>query len=228
MALKKILIVEDQIGVAQFLKQGLEEESFLITLAFNGIEGLKYLTEETFDLVLLDWKLPGITGIELCKKFRLTDTTTPVIFLTANDTLEDILKGLRTGANDYIKKPFSFEELLERIKIHFRSDRKEKQQLTINEVVINTQTHQVFQKGKEVFLTLKEYQLLVYLIQKKGNVCSRNDIIRDVWNINFDYDTGVIDVFINSLRKKLTLKIEFDFIKSVRGIGYMAVEKSEE
>lgn len=228
MALKKILIVEDQIGVAQFLKQGLEEESFLITLAFNGIEGLKYLTEETFDLVLLDWKLPGITGIELCKKFRLTDTTTPVIFLTANDTLEDILKGLRTGANDYIKKPFSFEELLERIKIHFRSDRKEKQQLTINEVVINTQTHQVFQKGKEVFLTLKEYQLLVYLIQKKGNVCSRNDIIRDVWNINFDYDTGVIDVFINSLRKKLTLKIEFDFIKTVRGIGYMAVEKSEE
>lgn len=104
MALKKILIVEDQIGVSQFLKQGLEEESFEVTVAQNGIDGLKFLMAQSFGLVLLDWELPGMSGIEVCQKFRLKDTSTPVIFLTANDTLEDTLKGLRSGANDYIKK----------------------------------------------------------------------------------------------------------------------------
>ncbi|MDZ4147978.1 MAG: response regulator transcription factor [Flavobacteriaceae bacterium] len=223
--MKKILIVEDQIGVSQFLKQGLEEESFEVTVAQNGIDGLKYLSEQSFGLVLLDWKLPGMSGIEVCQKFRLKDTLTPVIFLTANDTLEDTLKGLRSGANDYIKKPFSFEELLERVKIHFRNNEAETPILTIDFLKINTRTHQVFRADEEINLTLKEYQLLVYLATNKGKVCTRKDIIKDIWNINFEYDTGVIDVFINSIRKKLDIKANKDLIKTIRGVGYMIVDE---
>lgn len=225
MALKKILIVEDQIGVSQFLKQGLEEESFEVTVAQNGIDGLKYLSEQSFGLVLLDWKLPGMSGIEVCQKFRLKDTSTPVVFLTANDTLEDTLKGLRSGANDYIKKPFSFEELLERVKIHFRKNADESPILTLDFLKVNTHTHQVFRADEEISLTLKEYQLLVYLVANKGKVCARKDIIKDIWNISFEYDTGVIDVFINSIRKKLGLKADKNLIKTVRGVGYMMVEE---
>jgi DNA-binding response OmpR family regulator len=225
LALKKILIVEDQIGVSQFLKQGLEEESFEVTVAQNGIDGLKYLSEQSFGLVLLDWKLPGMSGIEVCQKFRLEDTSTPVVFLTANDTLEDTLKGLRSGANDYIKKPFSFEELLERVKIHFRKNADESPILTLDFLKVNTHTHQVFRADEEISLTLKEYQLLVYLVANKGKVCARKDIIKDIWNISFEYDTGVIDVFINSIRKKLGLKADKNLIKTVRGVGYMMVEE---
>lgn len=223
--MKKILIVEDQIGVAQFLKQGLEEESFEVTVAQNGIDGLKFLLEQSFGLVLLDWKLPGMSGIDLCRNFRLKDTSTPVIFLTANDSLEDTIKGLRSGANDYIKKPFSFEELLERVKIHFRNSDEEPPLLTVNFLKVNTRTHQVFSADEEINLTLKEYQLLVYLIRNKGTVCTRKEIIKDIWNISFEYDTGVIDVFINSIRKKLSLKAGNDIIKTVRGVGYMIVEE---
>jgi len=223
--LKKILIVEDQIGVSRFLKQGLEEESFVVTVAQNGLDGLKYLSEQSFGLVILDWKLPGMSGIEVCQKFRLKDASTPILFLTANDTLEDTLKGLRSGANDYIKKPFSFEELLERIKIHFR-DKEEEPIMTVNLLRIDTRTHQVFRSDKEINLTLKEYQLLVYLATNKGKVCTRKDIIKDIWNIGFEYDTGVIDVFINSIRKKLDFKATKDLIKTVRGVGYMIVEEN--
>jgi len=223
--LKKILIVEDQIGVAQFLKQGLEEESFEVTVAQNGIDGLNFLSGQSFGLVLLDWKLPGMSGIDLCRSFRLKDTSTPIIFLTANDSLEDTIKGLRSGANDYIKKPFSFEELLERVKIHFRNIDEEPPVLTVNFLKVNTRTHQVFSTDEEINLTLKEYQLLVYLIRNKGTVCTRKEIIKDIWNISFEYDTGVIDVFINSIRKKLSLKAGKDIIKTVRGVGYMIVEE---
>lgn len=223
--MKKILIVEDQIGVAQFLKQGLEEESFEVTVAQNGIDGLNFLSGQSFGLVLLDWKLPGMSGIDLCRSFRLKDTSTPIIFLTANDSLEDTIKGLRSGANDYIKKPFSFEELLERVKIHFRNIDEEPPVLTVNFLKVNTRTHQVFSTDEEINLTLKEYQLLVYLIRNKGTVCTRKEIIKDIWNISFEYDTGVIDVFINSIRKKLSLKAGKDIIKTVRGVGYMIVEE---
>ncbi len=223
--MKKILIVEDQIGVAQFLKQGLEDESFEVTVAQNGIDGLNFLSGQSFGLVLLDWKLPGMSGIDLCRSFRLKDTSTPIIFLTANDSLEDTIKGLRSGANDYIKKPFSFEELLERVKIHFRNIDEEPPVLTVNFLKVNTRTHQVFSTDEEINLTLKEYQLLVYLIRNKGTVCTRKEIIKDIWNISFEYDTGVIDVFINSIRKKLSLKAGKDIIKTVRGVGYMIVEE---
>jgi len=218
----KILIVEDEAGISQFLKQGLEEENYQISLAYNGRDGLKSALANNYDLLLLDWMLPGMNGIEICTEFRKKNTTTPIIFLTAKDTIQETIAGLKAGANDYIKKPFSFEELLERIRVQLRAVGNEVPELKLGTIVINKQTHQVFNNGIEVSLTQKEFSLLEYLVVNKDKVCTRNEIIEDVWNIHFEYDTGVIDVFINSLRKKLNLKKEEDYIKTVRGIGYIA------
>lgn len=217
----RILLVEDEAGIVQFLQQGLEEEGYSITTASDGELGLKLLLNEDFDLVLLDWMLPKITGIEICKSFRELDKTTPVIFLTAKDTVQETIEGLQAGANDYIKKPFSFDELVERIKIHFRNS-KSNQILSLGPIEINLNKHLVSSYKNEVTLTHREFELLHYLIKNKGTVCTRTQIIQDVWNIHFDYDTSVIDVFMNSIRKKLNLKKEEDYIKTIRGVGYIA------
>lgn len=217
----RILIVEDEAGILQFLQQGLEEEGYSVVTAIDGEIGLKLLTTETFDLVLLDWMLPKLTGLDVCKSFRLHNTTTPIIFLTAKDTIQETIQGLQAGANDYIKKPFSFDELVERIKVHFR-DNHEKQLLSLGSIEIDLLKHQVSVNNNEVILTPREFELLHYLVKNKGIVCTRTQIIEDVWDIHFDYDTGVIDVFMNSIRKKLDLKKEEDYIKTIRGVGYIA------
>lgn len=218
----KILIVEDEVGISQFLKQGLEEEGYEITLAFDGNEGLRLARSNAFNLILLDWMLPKLNGLALCTKLRESDKATPIIFLTAKDTIQETIAGLKAGGNDYIKKPFSFEELLERIKVQLRHPVQTGNDLELGHISMKIGTHQVFNGTTEVFLTQKEFALLEYLIRHKGMVCTRNNIIEDVWNIHFEYDTGVIDVFINSLRKKLNLKKEQDYIKTIRGIGYIA------
>lgn len=217
----RILLVEDEAGIVQFLQQGLEEEGYTITTASDGELGLKLLLNEHFDLVLLDWMLPKITGIEICKSFRELDKTTPIIFLTAKDTVQETIEGLQAGANDYIKKPFSFDELVERIKIHFRNS-KVTQILSLGPIEIDLNKHIVSSYKNEVNLTHREFELLHYLIKNKGTVCTRTQIIEDVWDIHFDYDTGVIDVFMNSIRKKLNFKKEDDYIKTIRGLGYIA------
>ena len=219
----KILIVEDEAGIVQFLKQGLEEEGYEIRAAFDGLQGFEVFKKESFDLILLDWMLPKMNGLELCKSIRLKNKTIPIIFLTAKDTIQDTIEGLKSGANDYIKKPFSFDELLERIKIHFRNQ-DDNEILKLGTIEINVGLHQILVDGNIVTLTQREFELLYYLIKNKGKVCTRTQIIEDVWNIHFDYDTGVIDVFMNSIRKKLNLKKEDDYIKTIRGIGYIANE----
>jgi DNA-binding response OmpR family regulator len=217
----KILIVEDEKGISDFLKQGLEEESYEIIVASDGLSGLDLAITNKPDLILLDWMLPKMSGIDVCKEFRKTDSKTPIIFLTAKDTIQETIEGLKSGANDYIKKPFSFEELLERIKIHFRTIDDDKQ-LTLSNIKVDLSKYQVFVDDKEVSLTQREFELLVYLIKNKGNVCTRVQIIEDVWDIHFEYDTGVIDVFMNAIRKKLNLSKENDCIKTIRGVGYIA------
>jgi len=219
--MKHILIVEDEEGIVQFLKQGLEEENYQVSAANNGLDGLTLFQNEKFDLVLLDWMLPKMTGLEVCQKIRETNTKTPIIFLTARDTVQETIEGLKTGANDYIKKPFSFDELVERIKVQLR-DSKEQEILTLGPIEINIQKHAVTVNKLEVSLTQKEFDLLCYLVKNKGNVCSRTQIIQDVWDIHFEYDTGVIDVFMNAIRKKLNLKVDEDYIKTIRGVGYIA------
>lgn len=216
-----ILIVEDELGIVQFLKQGLQEEGYQITTANDGSKGFELVQEQKFDLILLDWMLPKINGLDLCKAIRIKDQVTPIIFLTAKDTVQETIEGLKAGANDYIKKPFSFEELVERIKVHFRN-KKQTEILTLGTITIDLSKHIVLKGEEEISLTQREFELLTYLIQHKGKVCTRNQILRDVWEINFEYDTGVIDVFMNAIRKKLNLKIEEDYIKTIRGIGYIA------
>lgn len=216
-----ILIVEDEKGIVDFLKQGLEEEGYTVSTAFNGKDGLEKAKSLKVDLILLDWMLPNMTGIEVCKAIRTQNITTPIIFLTAKDTVQETIEGLKAGANDYIKKPFSFEELLERIKIHFRS-KDESVILTLGTIKLDKSKFQVFVDNKEVALTQREFELLEYLIKNKGKVCTRNKIIEDVWNIHFEYDTGVIDVFMNAIRKKLNLTKEQELIKTIRGVGYIA------
>lgn len=217
-----ILIVEDEAGIVQFLKQGLEEEGYQITSASDGLKGFELIQKESFDLILLDWMLPKMTGLDLCKAIRINNTIVPIIFLTAKDTIQETIEGLKAGANDYIKKPFSFEELLLRIKIQLKTNISDSNHYKLGTIEMNPKTHQVFNDNTEVFLTQKEFLLLEYLIKNKGTVCSRSEIIKEVWNIHFEYDTGVIDVFMNAIRKKLNLKKENDYIKTIRGIGYIA------
>jgi DNA-binding response OmpR family regulator len=223
--MKHILIVEDEVGIVQFLTQGLEEEGYQISAANNGKSGLELFQKEKFDLVLLDWMLPKMTGVEVCKAIRQINTKVPIIFLTAKDTVQETVEGLKSGANDYIKKPFSFDELVERIKVQLR-DQPEEEILRLGPIAIDLQKHQVTVDKKEVSFTQKEFDLLHYLVKNKGKVCSRAQIIQDVWDIHFDYDTGVIDVFMNAIRKKLNLKVEEDFIKTIRGVGYIANDES--
>ena len=220
-----ILIVEDEKGIVDFLKQGLEEEGYTISSALDGENGLKKALDLQVDLVLLDWMLPKMQGIEVCKRIRLEKSNLPIIFLTAKDTVQETIEGLKAGANDYIKKPFSFDELLERIKIHFRA-KDEVKVLTLGNIKVDKSKFQVFVDNKEVSLTQREFELLEYLIKNKGQVCTRTNIIEDVWDIHFEYDTGVIDVFMNAIRKKLNLTKDQELIKTIRGVGYIANEIS--
>lgn len=215
-----ILIIEDEKGIVDFLKQGLEEEGFIVSFATNGKEGLDLAISLPVDLILLDWMLPKMTGIQVCQAIRLQKDI-PIIFLTAKDTVQETIEGLKAGANDYIKKPFSFDELLERIKIHFRNNGSYKI-LTLGNITLDKNKFQVFVNETEVVLTHREFELLEYLIKNKGTVCTRNKIIEDVWNIHFEYDTGVIDVFMNAIRKKLNLTKDEELIKTMRGVGYIA------
>ncbi|CAM3852872.1 DNA-binding response regulator [Flavobacterium branchiophilum NBRC 15030 = ATCC 35035] len=221
----KILIIEDELAIANFLQQGLEEEQYHVIIANDGLEGLALFKQENPHLVLLDWMLPKMLGLDVCNAIRLINHDIPIIFLTAKDTLSETIDGLKAGANDYIKKPFSFEELLLRIKIQLKNvdfDTK----LTLGNIEIDLKEYRVFNNKIEVLLTQKEFSLLAYLIKNKGKVCTRAQIIEDVWDIHFDYDSGVIDVFINAIRKKLNLKKDLDYIKTIRGIGYIANEIS--
>lgn len=217
----KILIIEDEIGISNFLQQGLEEENFQVLIANNGFDGLQMALTKEPDLILLDWMLPKMQGIDVCIALREKSKTMPIIFLTAKDTIQETIDGIKAGANDYIKKPFSFEELLERIKIHFR-EYKTDEKLTLGNIKIDNKKHEVYSNNELIQLTQKEFKLLHYLISKKGIVCSRTQIIEDVWDIHFDYDTGVIDVFMNAIRKKLKLSKDDERLKTIRGVGYIA------
>lgn len=220
----RILIVEDEPGISNFLRQGLEEEAFAVDVAENGKTGLDLALSGNYDLLLLDWMLPGISGIELTRQFRKDFPQTPIIFLTAKDTLDETVFGLQSGANDYIKKPFHFEELLVRIRVQLRGKSIAEEKLSLGPIAIFPDRHLVRKGEDEIQLTQKEFALLEYLIRNKNKVCRRTRIIESVWDIHFDYNTGVIDVFINSLRKKLNLQKGEDYIQTIRGVGYMAKE----
>ncbi|MFM9949509.1 MAG: response regulator transcription factor [Saprospiraceae bacterium] len=219
----RILLIEDETSIANFIKEGLEEEGFAVDVADNGKKGLEIALNnlEEYDLLLLDWMLPGLSGIEICRAIRKENQQLPIIFLTAKDTVDDAVFALETGANDFIRKPFSFEEMLARIRVLLRSKSGEQTVFRHKNIEMNLDTHRVTKNGEAVELTQKEFALLEYLLRNKGRVCRRTRIIEKVWDINFDHSTAVIDVYINFLRKKLEDPgAETSFITTIRGIGY--------
>lgn len=218
----RILLVEDEPSISGFLKEGLEEEGFAVDVADNGRTGLELALDlvNEYDILLLDWMLPGVSGIEICRNVRKVNKRVPIIFLTAKDTVDDTVFGLETGANDYLKKPFAFEELLARIRVLMRNSTGEQSLFTFRDIAMDIDAHQVTKDGKQVFLTQKEFGLLELLLRSKGKVCRRARIMEKIWDIHFDKDTAVIDVFINGLRKKLDTDGKESIIQTIRGVGY--------
>jgi DNA-binding response OmpR family regulator len=218
----RIFLAEDEAAIAGFLKSGLEEEGFAVDLATNGRDALDLVMAnlDDYDIILLDWMMPGTSGIEICRSIRKENKAIPVIFLTAKDTVDDTVFGLDAGANDYLKKPFAFEELLARIRVLLRSKTGEQTVFETGDILLNTEAHLVTKSGLPTELTQKEFALLEYLLRNKGKVCRRSRIIEKIWDVHFDKDTSVIDVFINGLRKKLDTKDKASFVQTIRGVGY--------
>jgi DNA-binding response OmpR family regulator len=223
----RLLIVEDEPGIARFLKEGLEEEYYAVDVAPDGKIGLDHAMTNDYDLIMVDWMIPGLSGVEVCRQIRQAGNSVPIIFLTARDTIEDVVFGLECGANDYIRKPFEFEEVLARIRVQLRGNAQDGDALSAGPLSINPVTHQVFCGENEMSLTPKEFALLEYLIRNKDRPCSRSRIIEHVWDIHFYSDTSVIDVYINFLRRKLEAAGCDNLIQTIRGIGYIVREATK-
>ena len=221
----KILIVEDEKKVASFLKKGLEQEYYSVDVAFDGKEGLKFVFSNEYDLIILDIMLPLLDGISALKEIRKEKIETPVLMLTAKDTIDDKVVGLDSGADDYLAKPFAFEELLARVRALLR--RKEKSKplvLSADDLTIDILAHKVTRSNKEIILTPKEHSILEYLLRNKNHVVSRMKLTEHVYEYQFDPDTNVIDVYVNKLRNKIDKDFNHPLLHTVRGIGYMIKE----
>jgi len=215
-----LLVVEDERKVAGFLKQGLEEEGYEVDCAYDGEEALECLRARPYDLVILDLMLPRVDGLEVLRRFREEMAGgTPVLVLTAKDSVEDVVKGLDSGADDYLTKPFAFEELLARVRALLRRREKERE-LRVEDLVLDLTARKAKRGDKEVELTAKEFALLEYLMRRSGEVLSREEIAEHVWGQDFDPLTNIVDVYINHLRKKIDQGAPKKLIHTVRGVGY--------
>jgi heavy metal response regulator len=218
----RILIVEDEKSLADILKKGLEEEGYAVDLAYNGEDGLFLAENEPSDLILLDIMLPIVDGMTILKKIRKAGVRTPVLMLTAKDTLADKVSGLDSGADDYLTKPFQFEELLARIRALLRRNSEAKtSMIEIEDLVIDMATHEVKRRGKDIALSAKEYVLLEFLAMNSNKVLSRTLLTEHLYDYEFDLDSNVIDVFIHRIRNKIDKGFEKKLIHTLRGSGYM-------
>jgi heavy metal response regulator len=222
----RILVVEDEKKVASFIKRGLEEEKYEVDTAMDGEEGLKMATEKPYDLIVLDWMLPKKDGLTMVKELREKKTVTPVLMLTAKDSLEDIITGLDSGSDDYLTKPFAFAELLARVRALLRRSEMDKgAEIRFADLRLDPVSHKVWRKDKEVDLTAKEYGLLEYFMRNPNQVLTRTMIADHVWDYTFDTFTNIIDVYVNYLRKKIDREAEKKLIHTVRGVGYIFKEE---
>lgn len=225
----KILIIEDEKQIARFIELELKHEGYDVYVCYDGKEGLKKVEEIHPDLILLDIMLPGINGIEVCRKIRQYSNV-PIIMVTAKDDIPDKVMGLDSGADDYVTKPFAIEELLARIRAALRKSKQLniiREILTIADLTIDTSKRIVKRAGKIIELTKREYDLLEYLVRNKGIVLTREQILENVWGYNYMGDTNVVDVYIRYLRSKVDDGFKTKLIHTVRGVGYKCEEKEE-
>ena len=221
----RILIVEDEKKVASFIKKGLEEEYFSVDVAYNGKEGLELATKEEYDLLLLDIMIPYIDGITLTKELRKRKILTPILLLTVKDSTQAKVEGLDAGADDYLTKPFAFEELTARIRALLRRNENQKMStLSIDDLSMDLLAHKVTRSGTEIILTPKEFSILEYLLRNKNKIVSRTKLIEHVYDYHFDTETNIVDVYINKLRAKVDQNHQKQLIHTVRGVGYTIKE----
>lgn len=219
----KILVIEDDHRIATSLQKGLNQEGFNTDISFNGDDGLDQASTIDYDLIILDLMLPGVSGLDICKKLRDLDIHTPIIMLTAKSQLNDKLLGFKVGADDYLTKPFSFDELLARINsLTKRSHSTESHILQCGELTMNTKNYQVRRNGQNIDLTSREYSLLEYLLRHHGQILTKEQIISYVWEYDSDILPNTVEVFIKKLRKKIDSAFpeKESMIETVRGFGY--------
>lgn len=229
--MKKIILIEDESSVVSFIKKGLQELNYEISVALDGKSGIKMVEDNDFDLIILDIMLPDINGLEVCKEIRTKNKTVPILFLTALDSSENIVLGLESGGDDYLVKPFKFIELVARIKSLLRrsghNNNIETQEVDdentyqFSDLVVNDYTKKVIRGGTEISLTSTEYKLLLYFLNNPEKVISRAEILEAVWGVNYELGTNVVDVYVNYLRKKLDDKDEDKILHTVIGMGYV-------
>ena len=222
----RLLIVEDEPKAGDYLQKGLVESGFVADLARTGPDGLNYALEQDYDLIVLDVMLPGIDGWEVLRRLR-EKKETPVLFLTARDDVSDRVKGLELGADDYLIKPFAFTELLARIRTLLkRSPLREADTLSVGELEIDVLKRRVVRQGERIELTAKEFALLYLMVRRKGEVLSRSLIASQIWDMNFDSDTNVVDVAMRRLRAKVDDPFDKKLVHTVRGMGYVFEERT--
>ncbi len=218
----RVLIVEDEKALVDIIKKGLEEEGYAVDVAYNGEDGLFMAENEPSDVVVLDIMLPVIDGMTILKKIRKAGVKTPVLMLTAKDTVMDKVSGLDSGADDYLTKPFHFEELLARLRALIRRDSEVNASvIETGDLIINMATHEVRRGGEDIFLSAREYTLLEYMAVNRNKVLSRTMLSEHLYDHDFDLDSNVIDVFINRLRNKIDRGFDKKLIHTMRGAGYL-------
>jgi DNA-binding response OmpR family regulator len=223
-----ILVVEDEYKITRFIQRGLEMEHYTVDVVYDGEEALSKIGVNDYDLIILDLMLPKKDGIEVCKEIRDRKISTPIIMLTARDTVEDRIKGLDQGADDYVVKPFAFGELLARIRALLRREKTVKRSvLQVADLILDPATHEVTRANKSLQLTSKEYRLLDYLMRRPGQVCTRTMIGEHIWGYNFIDQSNVIDVSVSNLRRKVDGGFPLQLIKTVRNVGYKMIEIRE-
>ncbi|QOG01434.1 response regulator transcription factor [Flavobacterium sp. MDT1-60] len=220
----KLLIVEDEPNLLSILRKGFAENNNDVSVALDGKTALEMIQNYTFDVVILDVMLPDINGIEICRRLRADKNFVPVLLLTALGTSENIVTGLNAGADDYVVKPFKFGELDARVNALYRRANQETEKIDsiiISDLEINSKSKTVKRNGESIVLTAKEFKLLYYLAKNTGRIVSRDQILDNVWDINFDMNTNVVDVYINYLRKKIDKPYATKLIHTMKGLGYV-------
>ncbi|RKQ30910.1 response regulator transcription factor [Oceanobacillus halophilus] len=220
----KILIVEDEQKISRVLQLELKYENYITEIADNGKLALELMKEKDWDLVLLDIMIPELSGLEVLRRIRRTDETTPILLLTARDEIHDKVSGLDLGANDYITKPFQIEELLARIRVHLRKPKEVKKvegnQISVGDLIVDVDSHEVKRGNTLIDLTVREFDLLVCLLKNKNIVLTRDQLIEQVWGFDYYGETNVVDVYIRYLRQKIDKGFDKPYIQTVRGVGY--------